>query len=120
MKLFASTHEWIEIADGIATVGISEHAADEMNDLTYVELPEMGRTYAAGEGFGSVESVKAASEIHAPVTGTVCEVNAALETTPDDVNKDAEGSGWICRFKDLDESSMKGLMTKEEYLASVK
>ena len=117
MKRFATSHEWIEISDGIATAGISQFAADEMKELTYVELPEVGRKYAAGEVFGSVESTKAASEIHSPITGTVAEVNTALETNPVTVNDDAEGAGWICRFKEFDENDLNANMTKEDYLA---
>lgn len=120
MKRFANTHEWIEIKDGVATVGISQHAADEMNDLTYVELPEVGRKYTAKETFGSVESVKAASEIYSPITGTISEVNATLETDPEAVNRDAEGEGWICKYTDFDEASISATMTREEYLDSVK
>ena len=116
MKRFAKTHEWVEIADGVATAGISQYAADEMKELTYVELPEVGRKYTAGEVFGSVESTKAASEIHSPITGTVAEVNTTLETNPETVNNDAEGEGWICRFKDFDENALNATMTKEDYL----
>lgn len=119
MKKYARTHEWVEIENGIATVGISQFAADEMNDLTYVELPDKGRSFAAGEGFGSVESVKAASEIFAPVAGTVSEVNAALETDSEMVNRDAEGDGWIMKMSDIDEANLANLMTKEEYLEFV-
>ncbi len=119
MKLFASSHEWVEIENGIATVGISQYASDELGGLTYVELPEIGRRYEAGEGFASVESLKAAEEIHSPVTGTVCEVNSTLETDQSDIDNDAEGKGWICRFKDVDESSVAGLMSKEDYQKSV-
>ena len=116
MKRFATTHEWVEIADGFATAGISQHAADEMKELTYVELPEVGRKYQAGEVFGSVESVKAASEIHAPITGVIAEVNTKLETNPEAVNDDAEGEGWIAKFKDFDENDLHATMSKEEYL----
>ena len=119
MKKFAKTHEWVEIEDGIATVGISQYAADEMNDLSYVELPEKGRTFAAGEGFGSVESVKAASEVFAPVAGTVIEVNEALESDPELVNRNAENDGWIMKLKVSDDANLANLMTKEEYLKAL-
>ena len=119
MKRFVKTHEWVEIADGVATVGISQHAADEMKELTYVELPEVGRRYSVGEPFGSVESTKAASEIFSPVAGTVSEVNSDLETNPEGVNQDAEGTGWICKFTGLDNENLDGLMTREEYMALV-
>ncbi len=119
MKLFAPTHEWVEIENGIATVGISQYASDEMSGLTYVELPEVGRRYEFGEDFASVESLKAAEMIHSPVTGTVCEVNDKLETNQSDIDNDAEGKGWICKFKDVDEASVAGLMSKEDYIKSL-
>ena len=119
MKLFAKTHEWIEIADGVATVGISEFASDELGGIKYMELPEVGRKYSFGEDFGSVESHKAAEMIYSPITGTVGEVNTELESSYESIDNDAEGSGWICKFNDFDESSMQGLMTKEEYLKAV-
>ena len=120
MKKFAKTHEWVEIADGIATVGISQFAADELKTLTYVELPDKGRAFAAAEAFGSVESTKSANEIFAPVAGTVCEVNMALETDPEMVNRDAEGAGWIIKLDNVDAANLDNLMTKEEYLEFVK
>ncbi len=120
MKRFAKTHEWVEIQDGVAVMGISQYGADEMKELTYVELPEVGRKYAAGESFGSVESTKAATEIFAPIAGTVSEVNTELETDPEAVNRDAEGTGWICKFTDFDESQLNATMTREEYMAMVK
>jgi len=120
MRKYAKTHEWVEIADGIATVGISQFAADELKQLTYVELPEVGRSFAAGEAFGSVESTKSANEIFAPVGGTVNAVNAALEMEPEIINEDAEGKGWIMKLENVDESALASLMTKEEYLDYVK
>ena len=120
MKKFAKTHEWVEIDGGVATVGISQFAADELKTLTYVELPEKGRAFAATEAFGSVESTKSANEIFAPVGGTVCEVNMALETEPEMVNKDAEGTGWIIKLENVDAANLENLMTKEDYLEFVK
>lgn len=119
MKLYASSHEWVEIENGIATVGISQYASDEMGGLTYVELPEVGRRYEFGEDFANIESHKDAETIHSPVTGTVCEVNEKLETDQSDIDNDAEGKGWICKFKDVDEASVAGLMSKEDYIKSL-
>lgn len=119
MRKYAETHEWIEVKDGIATIGISTHAADEMGDLTYIELPEIGKEFKAGEPFGTVESVKAASEIFAPVDGIVCEINTALEDDPASLNKSPEEDGWICKFKNVDEAALDNLMTQAEYLKSV-
>lgn len=120
MKKYAKTHEWVEITDGIATVGISQYAADELKKLTYVELPEVGRSFAAEEPFGSVESTKSANEIFSPVSGTVNAVNAALEVEPEIINEDAEGKGWIMKLENVDASALETLMTKEEYLDYVK
>ena len=120
MKKYAKTHEWVEIEGGIATVGISQFAADELKQLTYVELPEVGKTFAAGEAFGSVESTKSANEIFAPVAGTVSAVNVALEAEPEMINEDAEDRGWIMKLENVDDSTLASLMTKEEYLDFVK
>ena len=120
MKKYAKTHEWVEIEGGVATVGISQFAADELHELAYVELPEVGRSFAAGEAFGSVESTKSANEIFSPVAGTVSAVNAALEANPELVNEDAEDSGWIMKLENVDDSALATLMTKEEYLDYVK
>lgn len=120
MKYYAKSHAWAELKDGVATIGISSFAADEMSELTYVELPEIGKTFQAGEAISSVESVKAAEMVYAPVGGKVCEVNAALETKPEIINKDAEGDGWICRLVDVNESALEELLTQDEYLKSVK
>ena len=120
MKLFAPTHEWVEIENGIATVGISQFASDELSGLTYVELPEVGRRYEFGDDFANVESHKDAETLRSPVTGTVCEIHDILETDQSDIDDDAEGKGWICKFKDIDESSVAGLMSKEDYEKTIK
>ena len=120
MKLYAESHEWIEVADGIATVGISKFAADELGDVTYLELPEVGTVLEAGEVLGSVESVKAASEIFAPAGGTVVAVNDALETDPALVNQSAEGDGWICRLENINAADLDKLMNEAAYLEFVR
>lgn len=119
MKYYVETHEWIEIVDGIATVGISKYAAEELGDLTYVEMPPLGETFAAGDVIGTVESVKAASDIFAPIGGTVSEVNEALADDPALLNQAPEGDGWICRLKDVNEEELKKLLTAEQYLKSI-
>lgn len=119
MKLYAKTHEWIEVTGDSACIGISKHAADEMGDLTYIEVPEVGKTYKAAESFGSVESVKAASEIFSPVSGTVSAVNTDLEDDPAIVNKDPEGAGWICKMENIDKAGLDALMTEKEYLKTL-
>ncbi len=120
MKLYAKSHEWIEVADGSATVGISKFAAEELGDVTYLELPEVGTVLKAGEVLGSVESVKAASEIFAPAGGTVSAVNEALETDPALVNQSAEADGWICRLEKINLSDLSKLMNEADYLEFVR
>ena len=119
MKKYSATHQWVEVQDGIATIGITKHAAEQLGEITFIEIPEMNRIFQAGECFGTVESIKTASEIFAPIKGTVCERHEELETKPEIVNQDPEGNGWICRFKDLDLSALDSLMTEEQYLASL-
>ena len=94
-------------------------AAEELGDLTYVEMPAVGAVFAAGATFGSVESVKAASDIYAPLAGKVSEVNDALTTAPEVLNESPEGEGWICRFTDVDQSGLSRLMSREDYLKSI-
>ena len=122
MKFYAKSHEWIKVKviDDIATIGISKFAADELGDVTYLELPVVGTTFEAGEVLGSIESVKAASDIFAPVGGTVTEVNEALESDPAIVNQSAEDEGWICRLENVNLADLDKLMSEEEYLESIK
>ncbi|MDA7982438.1 MAG: glycine cleavage system protein GcvH, partial [Alphaproteobacteria bacterium] len=94
-RLYSKEHEWIEAHDGVATVGISDHAQEQLGELVFVELPEVGRRLAAGEEAATIESVKAASEAYAPAAGEVSEVNAALGDDPGLVNRDPEGEGWL-------------------------
>ena len=115
MKRYTDQHEWVELEDGIATVGISEHAAEELGDITFVELPELDDTVEQAGALAVVESVKAAADVYSPLTGTVCEINEELEDAPEKVNEDAEGDGWICRLTDVDESGLESLMTEEAY-----
>ena len=96
---YAKSHEWAKIEGDVATVGITHFAQEQLGDLTYVELPKVGATVTAGAEMGSVESVKAASELYSPVSGTVTEVNAALENAPEAVNQDAYGAGWMIKVK---------------------
>ena len=115
MKKISKEHEWVEVKDGVATLGITSHAADELGDITFVELPEKGQSLGQAEQLGVVESVKAASDIYAPVAGTVAEVNEALEDEPEIINRAAESDGWICKLSDIDESGLDSLMTEDEY-----
>jgi len=113
--LYTKEHEWVSIEDNIATVGISDYAQEALGDVTYVELPEEESEVEQFEQFVSVESVKAASDIFAPMGGVVIEINRKLEDTPDLINKDCYGKGWIAKIdvRDMDEST--NLMSAEEY-----
>lgn len=117
---YAKTHEWIRLEDdGTALVGISDHAQDAMGDLVYVQLPETGVQVAAGSEAGVVESVKAASDIYAPVDGEIVEVNTLLEDAPETVNEDPYGRGWIFRIRPANAADVDGLLSADDYQAQV-
>jgi len=115
MKRYTKDHEWVEIDGEEAVVGISEHAAEELGDITYVELPDEQRKVEAGESLGVIESVKAASEVYSPVGGTVVAVNSELTDKPELVNESAEEKGWICRIAGFDPSELDKLMDAAAY-----
>lgn len=114
---FTKDHEWIEIDGDSATVGITEHAQEQLGDLVFVELPEPGKQLAKGDEAAVVESVKAASEVYAPVSGTVTQTNAALVDNPETVNEDAEGEGWFFKLTLSDPGELAGLMDSAAYKA---
>jgi glycine cleavage system H protein len=119
---FTKEHEWVKISGTTATVGISDHAAHELGDVTFVELPQVGKTVKQFETLAAIESVKAASDIYAPVSGKVISINETLENTPEVVNESAEESGWICVMEITDPSEANNLMSRakyEEYLKSL-
>ena len=116
---FTDQHEWISVEGGIATVGITRHAADQLGDVVFVELPAAGKTLARAKEAAVVESVKAASDVYAPVSGEVVEANEALAAEPAKVNEDAEGAGWFFKMKLTNESELEGLMDKTAYDAFV-
>jgi glycine cleavage system H protein len=117
---YAKTHEWIRLEDdGTALVGISDHAQDAMGDLVYVQLPETGVQVAAGSEAGVVESVKAASDIYAPVDGEIVEVNTLLEDAPETINVDPYGRGWIFRIRPANAADVDGLLSADDYQAQV-
>jgi glycine cleavage system H protein len=113
--LYTKEHEWIRIADTSATIGITDHAQDELGDVVYVELPKVGDKFDSGETFGNVESVKAVSELFIPVSGEVVEVNEELGTAPETLNADPYGKGWLIRIRIRDVSETADLMSNEEY-----
>ncbi|EMI8958861.1 glycine cleavage system protein GcvH [Acinetobacter baumannii] len=116
---YARTHEWVKIEGDLVITGITDHAQDELGDLVYVETPEVGSQVTAGEQTGVVESVKTASDIHAPVSGTVVEVNTDLEDDPDFVNEDPYGKGWIYKIKPDNIADVEKLLTNAEYEAGL-
>ncbi|MFV5343760.1 glycine cleavage system protein GcvH [Acinetobacter oleivorans] len=116
---YARTHEWVKIEGDLVITGITDHAQDELGDLVYVETPEVGSKVTAGEQAGVVESVKTASDIHAPVSGTVVEVNTDLEDDPDFVNDDPYGKGWIYKIKPENIADVEKLLTNAEYEAGL-
>ncbi|MFL0033786.1 glycine cleavage system protein GcvH [Acinetobacter baumannii] len=116
---YARTHEWVKIEGDLVITGITDHAQDELGDLVYVETPEVGSQVTGGEQAGVVESVKTASDIHAPVSGTVVEVNTDLEDDPDFVNEDPYGKGWIYKIKPDNIADVEKLLTNAEYEAGL-
>ncbi len=117
---FTNDHEWIRVDDGIGTIGITNHAQDRLGDVVFVELPEVGRKAAKGEAVAVVESVKAASDIYAPVAGEVTEINAALIDQPGLVNEGAEGKAWFLRLRIADPAELDTLMDRIAYDAFIK
>jgi len=116
---YLSSHEWVRVEDGVAIIGITDHAQGAMGDLVYVEMPEVGTTLAAGDEAGVVESVKAASDIYTPVSGEVIEINPALEEAPETVNSDPYGEGWMFKIEISDASELEGTLTADEYQAQL-
>jgi glycine cleavage system H protein len=117
---FTKDHEYVSVDGEIGTVGISDHAQEQLGDVVFVELPAVGAKYAKGAGAAVVESVKAASDIFAPVSGEVVAVNKELETEPAIINQDALGRGWLMKIKLADASELKDLMTQADYDAFLK
>lgn len=114
---YAESDEWIRIEGDTATIGISDFAQDSLNDLVYVEFKEVGETLDAGESFGEIESVKAASEVYLPVAGEIIEVNETLEGEPETINADPYGAGWLVKIKVTDDTNLANLMDAEAYKA---
>ncbi|WP_151977142.1 glycine cleavage system protein GcvH [Acinetobacter soli] len=116
---YARTHEWARIEGDLVVTGISDHAQDALGDLVYVEVPEVGSHVTAGEQAGVVESVKTASDIHAPVSGVVVEVNTALEDDPDFINDEPYAKGWIYKIKPDNLSDVDNLLSNIDYEAGL-
>lgn len=118
-RYFTEDHEWIDVDGDIGTVGISEYAQSQLGDVVFVEVPEEGKTLTKGDEAATVESVKAASDVYSPASGTVIEGNAALADTPELVNSDAEGDGWFYRITLSDPGELEELMDEAAYEAFV-
>ena len=116
---YAETHEWARKEGDLMVCGITDHAQEELSDVVYVELPEVGGTLAKDDQFGVIESVKAASDLYMPMGGEIIEVNSTLEDSPEIVNSDPFGEGWMIKFKPSDPSQWEDLLTPEGYEASV-
>jgi glycine cleavage system H protein len=114
-KKYTAEHEWLTVDGGIATVGITEHAQSQLGDVVFVDLPTVGKKVEKGKDAAVVESVKAASEVYAPITGEVVEVNKKLTDSPGMVNEDAEGAAWFMKIKIAIPSELEGMMDKAAY-----
>jgi glycine cleavage system H protein len=112
---YTKQHEWIKIEGDEAVFGITDHAQSELGDITFVELPEAGKEIKQSESFATVESVKAASDIYAPLSGSITEVNSALQDSPETINQSPYEEGWICRVKILNASEEESLMDAAAY-----
>ena len=113
--LYSKDHEWISIQDNVGTIGITDYAQHELGDVVYVDLPEVGDTFEAGEPFGSVESVKAVSEVFCPAGGEVFEVNSKLEESPELINESPHQKAWMIRIRLSNSDELKELLSAEEY-----
>ncbi len=120
MKYYSEDHEWVEINGEEAVVGISEYAANELGDITYVELPEEDDDFIIGDKLGEVESVKASSDIYSPISGTVSAVNDSLIDDPGLINESPEDKGWICRLVNIDTTEVNDMMNEDAYFKYLK
>lgn len=112
---FVETHEWMKLDGSTATVGISDHAQAALGDVVYCDLPDIGDTFDAGESFGSVESVKASSDVYTPIAGEVVEINESLNDTPETVNESPQDDGWFIKLKVASDAETTDLMDEEAY-----
>jgi glycine cleavage system H protein len=116
---FLSSHEWVLVEGDIATIGISEHAQEALGDLVYVELPEVESSVSAGDSVAVVESVKAASDTYAPLSGEIIEINSELEDSPERINDDPYGDGWMYKIRIEDSEEIENLLDAEAYSESI-
>jgi len=118
-RKYLKTHEWHKVEGELVVIGITDHAAEELTDITFVQLPQVGRKVKAGESFGEAESVKATSDLYTGIDGEVVAVNDDLATDPGLINRDPFGGGWMIKVKPANPSQVQGLMSAEEYQASI-
>ena len=113
--LYTKEHEWVRLSEDVGVIGITDHAQKELGDIVYVELPKVGDKFDAGQAFGSVESVKAVSELFLPLSGEVVEINEDVGNAPETINADPYGNGWLIRIRLRDSAETADLMSNEEY-----
>ncbi len=119
MKYYTEDHEWVEIIGDEAVIGISEYAAEELGEISYVELPEEGDDFIIGDQLGEIEADKTTVDLYSPISGTVSIVNEALVDEPYLINESPEDKGWICKLQDFDSSELDDMMDEDDYLAYV-
>ncbi|MDA3885596.1 MAG: glycine cleavage system protein GcvH [Candidatus Delongbacteria bacterium] len=117
--LYTEDHEYCKVNDDVVTIGVTEYAQEQLGDITYVELPEVGDSFTKGDSLGVIEAVKAASDIYSPVSGEVVEINEKLEDNPELVNSECYEGGWIIKLKLSDPSELDGLMKADAYTATI-
>jgi glycine cleavage system H protein len=115
MKKFTKSHEWVELTNGVATIGVTDHAQGQLGDIVYVDLPVAGTELSKGDTLCSIESVKSANDVYTPVSGEVVASNEELDGTPEKINEAAETEGWICKVKVSNEAELKELLSEAEY-----
>ena len=118
-RTYSKDHEWVMVDGDVAVIGISDFAQDQLGEVVYVDMPSEGDALAAGDAFGEIESVKSVSELIAPVTGEIVEVNESLADTPETVNSDAHGAGWMIKVRMSDDSELDALLSAEDYDAFI-
>jgi glycine cleavage system H protein len=117
--LYTKSHEWLELNGDIATIGITPHAQEQLGDVVFVELPEVGSSCTAGAAIGVIESVKTASDFYSPVTGEIVDSNAQLESVPELINQDPCQQGWICKIRIKDHKELEQLISAEQYAEQI-
>lgn len=117
---YTKEHEWVRLEDGIATIGITDHAQSELGDITFVDVPEKGKEVKVADNVATIESVKAASDVYSPVSGTIVEVNLDLGDNPEKINSSPYGEGWICKVRITDENEAADLMSPDTYAKHIK